>query len=71
MKIEHKDRLIKAGVILVTVLAGTGAYTGYTAHQKMDRAVQAPCPICQKAEFNLTCNLPPIKGELMFPEKRR
>lgn len=73
MKYETTQKLIHTGVVLLILAACVGMYMWYVVSARLDKleATQAAlkCPKCPTA-VNCYLKMDPIKGELLYKEKR-
>lgn len=73
MKYETTQKLIHTGVVLLILAAGWGLYTWHQTNQRVDRLelqqAMIRCPKCPTA-VNCYLKMDPIKGELLYKEKK-
>lgn len=73
MKYETSQVFVHMGVALLILAAIFGMYLWHQTTQRVDqleaKQIKAGCPVCpSKVDCILT--MPPIKGELLFKEKK-
>lgn len=74
MKYETSQNLIHTSGIILIFVVGLGVYALYKANERLDklelsRSSATPCPKCP-TEVNCHLKMDPIRGELLYKEKR-